>query len=230
MKLKRQKKTRRVLQYYKVHYNIVPPYKVVCDSEFLQAALLGRVQLRHQLPKTLQVDNTLVSHIRSTIHYQRNPSSNAPQSATPNTVQSINLTRCILRAIEQKGNLYGGALHIAKTLTFLSCRHKAKHVSESECIHALVSNDNNDRLVCALNDRTIRRDIRALGHTPVLFIRDNVLLMEQPTERVKSELQHNALQQINSLEPTESTVVHKLHSEETPPTHRPKPVKKPAKV
>lgn len=223
MKVKRQKKTRKVLQYYKINFNIHAPYKIVCDSEFIQSALLGRIQLKQQLPKVLQLENTLVSHISNTINAQRN-------NTQHNIVQSINITRCILRGIEQKGNLYGGALHIANTLTFLKCRHTQKYVSESECVHALVQNNNNDRLICGLNDHSIRRDIRVLGHTPVLFIRDNIILIEPPTLRTKTELQHNILKQVNQLRSDELNVLQHVQSDDTTANRaHAKPVKQPVK-
>ena len=128
------------------------------------------------------------------------------------------------------GNLYGGALHIAKSLSFLSCRHPGKHVSEIDCITALVGKSNIDRLVCGLNDKIIRCDIRALGHTPVLFIRDNIILIEPPSERSKSQLQHSTLEQLNQIRNDEKPILqHVKQEDDNSTTFKPKPVKKAAK-
>lgn len=209
MKLKRAKKTRKTLQYYRNHFNIVPPYKVVVDSEFIQSALIGRIQLKEQLPKVLQLDNSLVSHITKTIQ------SRVTNTDMHNTVQSINITRCILRSIELKGNLYGGALFIAKKLNFLSCRHKAKHVSEHDCIKALLYNNNIDRLICGLNDKKLRSETRSYGHTPVMFIHDNVVVMEEPTLRNKQQLVNNTLHNVNEIQPDVAKVVEKIQGDDT---------------
>jgi hypothetical protein len=55
MKIKRYKKMRKLFDYYKYNHNLVPPYRVVVDGAFLQAALDEKVMVAEQMPKVCQV-------------------------------------------------------------------------------------------------------------------------------------------------------------------------------
>jgi len=79
------------------------------DAEYIQACLEGKIQIKEQLPKVLQ-------------HEQSTPY----------------VTRCVLHTLEQKGKHYSGAAMIAKTLAFLKCRHKKGLFPDIDCIKHLI--------------------------------------------------------------------------------------------
>lgn len=54
MKLTRQKRFRRFLRFYQMNYGLEPPYVLIVDSDFIMAALRGKIHLKEQIPKLMQ--------------------------------------------------------------------------------------------------------------------------------------------------------------------------------
>ena len=147
-----------ILHSYQITHHIVPPYKVACDGEFLQAALAGQIMLREQMPKMLQEERT-----------------------------TCYVTPCIDNWLRLKGGPYSGALHIAKSLPHLKCRHEKGFVRPFECIKHLVNNGNPDRLLIAAQDEPIRKLIRHTPGVPLILIHGSTMLMESPTDTTKED-------------------------------------------
>lgn len=123
------------------------------DGEFLQAAIEGKIRVQEQLERMMDGQWT--------------------------TAYS---TPCVDAYLEEKGKAYGGALKIAKSLRHLKCRHKGRK-SVHECFKLLIGHKNKDHLFVAVQDRTIRNDVRSLPGLPILFINGSTPLMEPPTDK-----------------------------------------------
>lgn len=54
MKISRQKRVRRYLNFYKNNYQFRSPFQLLIDATFCQEALKSKVNLREQLPKYLE--------------------------------------------------------------------------------------------------------------------------------------------------------------------------------
>jgi U3 small nucleolar RNA-associated protein 23 len=78
------------------------------DKEFLQAAVIGQILLREQIPKMLQEDTTMF------------------------------ITRCILEDLRKGGREYKGAHAIGSSLPFLKCRHGKGLREPGACIWSLI--------------------------------------------------------------------------------------------
>lgn len=94
MKVKRHKKIRKYTEFYQITYGIRPPYKILLDGDYLQAALEGKIRIVEQLPKLLQ------------------------QKATPM------VTKCVVHDLQQKGKHYRGAAMIGSNLKHARCAHE----------------------------------------------------------------------------------------------------------
>ena len=155
MKIKRQKFIRKYCKFYWLNYKIRPPYKIILDFLFLQSCVEGKILLREQMPKLMQADVDLCT------------------------------TRCIIEDLRKRGKVFSGAHKIAKSLTYLKCRHKKKYISADQCIYKLLNNDNNDRLICAVSDKEIRKSIQQIPGVPILSVHGNYIYMEAPNKADK---------------------------------------------
>lgn len=151
MKVKRYKRTRRVLAFYKRAFALRGPYRVAVDGAYIQAALEGRVQIAEQLPKLLQDDARAFT------------------------------TKCVLSELSRGGKHYSGATQIARSLSFLKCRHDGV-VPGAACIELLVQGGNRDFLCVGAGDPELRDRVRNVPGVPVLFVRGNVPILETPSE------------------------------------------------
>lgn len=94
MKVKRHKRIRKHTQFYKQTYGIKPPYKILMDGQFIQAALEGKVRIDEQVPKTLQEKSTMY------------------------------VTKCVMHKLKEGGPFYRGAVMIGSKYPNLQCRHE----------------------------------------------------------------------------------------------------------
>eukprot|EP00929_Paragymnodinium_shiwhaense_P080645 TRINITY_DN42071_c0_g1_i1.p1 TRINITY_DN42071_c0_g1~~TRINITY_DN42071_c0_g1_i1.p1 ORF type:complete len:311 (-),score=91.08 TRINITY_DN42071_c0_g1_i1:145-1077(-) len=71
MKIKRQKNHRRILRWYRMHFAVQDPFRVLVDGPFLTHALQQKVHVKEQLPKILEgrttpcVTNCVCAELRS---------------------------------------------------------------------------------------------------------------------------------------------------------------------
>jgi U3 small nucleolar RNA-associated protein 23 len=145
-----------ILHSYQITHHIVAPFKVCVDGEFLQAALTGQILLKEQIPKLLMEERT-----------------------------NVFVTPCVDNWLLKKGGTYSGALHIARSLQHLKCRHEKGFLRPFHCIRALVANGNPDRLLIGAQDESTRRLIRHVAGVPLLFIHGSTIVMESPTVTTK---------------------------------------------
>lgn len=60
MKVKRAKHSKRVMSFFKFKYNFQPPFNVLLDGTFCQAALKNQINLQEQVTKYLIEPTTLL--------------------------------------------------------------------------------------------------------------------------------------------------------------------------
>eukprot|EP00457_Paulinella_chromatophora_P011131 gb/GEZN01011257.1/.p1 GENE.gb/GEZN01011257.1/~~gb/GEZN01011257.1/.p1 ORF type:complete len:327 (-),score=77.77 gb/GEZN01011257.1/:158-1138(-) len=177
MKYKRYKRIRKFLKLYQLNFKLKPPYKVLMDGEFIQAALEGKIMLKEQIPKLVQDDHS------------------APF-----------VTKCVLQYLQAGGGFYSGAARIASTLGFLKCRHKKGVLSPKDCILLQVPEGNPDGLILAAQDLELREAIRRMPAVPLFFIRGSVPVMEAPEGTMQESIVGH-VQALNRLSQSEQTLV-----------------------
>lgn len=63
MKVKRYKRAQRFLTFYKNNFNFRPPYQVLLDGTFCQAALKNKINIAEQMPKYLGEEVKLLTTV-----------------------------------------------------------------------------------------------------------------------------------------------------------------------
>jgi U3 small nucleolar RNA-associated protein 23 len=153
MRVKRAKKYKKYVSFYKVVYKFHPPYKIMVDGNFFHNAVSNDFNLRDNFFKLFNETALLV------------------------------MTKCVMRELEQLGRgKIGRTLDEAKKVIKESCKHPGGIMSADECIRNFVGKKNEPKVFVGTNDEDLRNDLRNLGTVPIFFFKHNVLVMDAPTE------------------------------------------------
>lgn len=63
MKITRYKRVQRFLSFYKNNFDFHPPYQIILDGTFCQAALSNKVNISEQMPKYLNDEVKLLTTV-----------------------------------------------------------------------------------------------------------------------------------------------------------------------
>ncbi|XP_068230231.1 rRNA-processing protein UTP23 homolog isoform X1 [Palaemon carinicauda] len=161
MKIKNQKKTQRILNFYFRNFGVGRPYTVLVDGTFCSAALEARVPIKDQIPIFLDDKKT-----------------------------KIVTTPCIIMEVEKLGKirtvLYASWL-IVKQFAIVKCGHEGKPVPAAQCILSLLKDDNPKKYVVALQDKELKHQIHnSVAGTPIISLNKQAPVLEKPTNKCEN--------------------------------------------
>ncbi|CAJ0603549.1 unnamed protein product [Cylicocyclus nassatus] len=157
MKVKRVKRANRILTFFKYSYKIVPPFRVLVDGTFCNAALANKINLREQLPKYLNGDVEVVT------------------------------TKCVLAELENLGSPVYGALLICRQFTVDMCPHTPHRSPTECLAHlARRATTGHTKYIIATNDDLLSEKLRSIAGTPILYIKYNAILLDRVSEKSKT--------------------------------------------
>ncbi|KAI0459597.1 Fcf1-domain-containing protein [Xylaria acuta] len=157
---KRSKQYKRLMNQYEMNFGFREPYQVLCDSQFLEAAIRSKMDIDHILKATLHGSTKLL------------------------------ITQCSMRWLYARKNEpgIGAVIDFAKErIERRRCGHHPSDypepLQELDCLHSVVDPSKNGvnkhRYVCAINDDEVRSSLRnGIQVVPLLYIRRSVLIME----------------------------------------------------
>lgn len=151
MRVKRQKRHRKVVRFYSTCFGFREPYKVLCDGTFIHHLIL------HDLTPA---DDSL-SHLLG--------------------AQVLLFTsRCVIRELASLGEGHSQAFEAAHHLITATCDHK-KRVDADTCIKSIIGESNSEHFFLATQDFEIRKNFREVPGVPVIYGLRNSLFLEQPS-------------------------------------------------
>lgn len=156
MRVKRLKKANKILAFFHYNYGFDPPYQVLLDGNFCQAALRSKINIMEQVPKYFS-ENT-----------------------------EMCVTDCILNELGNLGKELHGALIVARQFKSVKCPHKPLRTA-SECIAHLARRSKSvdkkrPKYIVATQDENLLEKLRTTGGIPIMSIRWNSILLEQPSK------------------------------------------------
>ncbi|XP_031566348.1 rRNA-processing protein UTP23 homolog isoform X1 [Actinia tenebrosa] len=151
MKVKRVKGAKKIINFYKNSFGIFEPYQVLIDLTFCQAAILGKVLLKEQIPKYFDAKVQLVT------------------------------TNCIIEEGKALGPSLNGAVSIAKKFQVRLCGHKKSPVPAAECIKSIIGPSNTNRYFVATQDRELQTHLESIPGVPLMYLNHNCMVLEKPT-------------------------------------------------
>lgn len=153
MRIKRLKRYRKFINFFKVVYKFKPPFKIMVDGNFFHFATQNNFDLRDNFQKLLLDTPILV------------------------------MTKCVMRELEDQGMAaMGNTLRDAKRVVKESCKHPGGILPADECIRLYIDKKNEAKVFVCTNDEILRNDLRNLGTVPIFFFRKGILIMDSPTE------------------------------------------------
>nr|ACO10470.1 C8orf53 [Caligus rogercresseyi] len=192
MKVKRQKRVRRIPNFFKTHFNHRAPYSLLLDGTFCQEALSQKVNIKEQLPQYLLVPDL---HFRS--------------------------SACAISETDKLGpQLYGASL-ILKGLAsshLLPCDHADSPLPAVKCLKSLVKADSSSSSphksswIVATQDPELRLRLRKIPGVPILYLHGKTPTLEEPSEDTKTFLKRKNLESISH----ETQVLKTLKQKELP--------------
>ncbi|KAK9271748.1 hypothetical protein L1049_002111 [Liquidambar formosana] len=151
MRLKRQKRNRKVVRFYTACFGFRPSFKVLCDGTFVHHLLVNDI---------MPADNALSNLLGATA--------------------KLFTTRCVLAELKRLGNSYSESLKAARSLTIARCDHERRK-SAVDCIMEIVGENNPDHFFVATQDNDLRKKFQKIPGVPVIFGLRNALFIEQPS-------------------------------------------------
>jgi U3 small nucleolar RNA-associated protein 23 len=153
MRVKRQKKYKKYINFYKVVYKFHPPYKIMVDGNFFHNAVSNGFNLKDTFYQLINDTPLLV------------------------------MTKCVMRELEQLGrSKIGRTLDEAKRVIKESCKHPGGIISADDCVRNFIGKKNEAKVFVGTNDEDLRNDLRNLGTVPIFFFKHSMLVMDAPTE------------------------------------------------
>ncbi|XP_004490614.1 uncharacterized protein [Cicer arietinum] len=151
MKVKKQKRHRKILTFYTACFGFRKPFKIICDGTFIHHLLVNRIT---------PADKALGNILNSTV--------------------KLYTTRCILAELKRLGKSYSEDLEAAHKLIIARCEHD-KCVRADICVTEVVGENNSEHFFVASQDTGLRKKLEEIPGVPLIFGLRNALFLESPS-------------------------------------------------
>ncbi|PKU63502.1 rRNA-processing protein UTP23 homolog [Dendrobium catenatum] len=151
MRLKKQKRHRKVVRFYSACFGFREPYKVLCDGTFIHHILLHGLT-----PADKSLSNLLGARVL------------------------LFTSRCVIGELTSLGESHAVALEAAHQIMTAMCDHE-KRVDAETCIQSIIGESNSEHFFLATQDSEIRKKFREVPGVPVIYGLRNSLFLEQPS-------------------------------------------------
>ncbi|TKY57045.1 rRNA-processing protein UTP23-like [Spatholobus suberectus] len=148
MKVKKQKRHRKILTFYTACFGFRKPFKVLCDGTFVHHLLVNRLT-----PADTALGNILSATVK------------------------LFTTRCVLAELKRLGSSYSEALDAAHKLMVARCEHD-KCTSADACIMEVVGEKNSEHFFVASQDTDLRKKLQEVPGVPLIYGLRNALFLE----------------------------------------------------
>uniref|UniRef100_A0A1D1YA84 rRNA-processing protein UTP23 n=1 Tax=Anthurium amnicola TaxID=1678845 RepID=A0A1D1YA84_9ARAE len=151
MRVKKQKRHRKVVRFYSACFGFREPFNVLCDGTFIHHLLLHRL---------LPADDALAKLLCGQV--------------------TLFSSRCITAELKSLGEPHSESFQASQHLKVARCEHE-KRVNAATCVESIVRDGNTNHYFVATQDTELRRKLREIPGVPVIFGLNNALFLEQPS-------------------------------------------------
>ena len=166
MKIKRQKKVQKILDFYKHNFGHFPPYQMLLDATFVKVCLEMQINIKEQMPKYIGQEVKILT------------------------------TKCVIMESEKLGAITFGATKILKQFPLHKCGHEDEPIPAWKCLRTMVQNNNAQRYFIVTQDEGLREKVRKIPGTPALYLHFKALTLEKPSESSNQSVQNNTNEKI----------------------------------
>ncbi|XP_071707694.1 rRNA-processing protein utp23 [Rutidosis leptorrhynchoides] len=152
MGIKKQKRHRRIVRFYKTCFGFRPPFKVLCDGTFIHHLFINNI-----IPADTSISKILGDPVK------------------------LFTTRCVLAELKSLGEGYSDSLNVGRDLVPARCDHE-KRKSAVDCLTEVIGDKNSEHFFVASQDADLRKKFQEIAAVPVIFALRNALFLEPPSE------------------------------------------------
>lgn len=153
MKIKRQKRVNRILNFFKNNFGHHEPYNMLIDGTFCNACLTTKINIKDQMPKYFGGEVKLLT------------------------------TSCCIIETEKLGPALHGAAMILKQFAVYKCGHDPTSPKPAiKCFKSMLGTNNPNHYFIATQDIELRTRARKIPGTPILYLHGNSPTLEEPSE------------------------------------------------
>ncbi|KAF4124051.1 U3 small nucleolar RNA-associated protein 23 [Geosmithia morbida] len=187
MRGKRSKQYRKLMSQYQMTFGFREPYQCLVDAEMVRDSCRFKMELAPALERTVHgkvKPSTLRTH-PTIICFFPFEGSSVRDSAN---IGEIVITQCEIRKLYGQNSDPGAAeaIEVAKTFERRRCGHHPDEypepLSTEECLESVVdpkkSGTNKHRYVVASQDNSVRRMLRSVRGTPLIYVKRSVMILE----------------------------------------------------
>ncbi|KAK9932322.1 hypothetical protein M0R45_019565 [Rubus argutus] len=155
MRVKKQKRHRKIVRFYTACYGFRQPYKVLCDVTFVHHLVTNRIT-----PADKALSNILGAPV------------------------TLYTTKCAVAELKMHGPSLGPShsesLEAATSLITARCDHE-KALSADDCIMDVIGKNNSEHFFVATQQADLRKRILKIPGVPVVYSLRTALLLEAPS-------------------------------------------------
>ncbi|KAK9146270.1 hypothetical protein Sjap_006173 [Stephania japonica] len=152
MRVKKQRRHRKIVRFYATCFGFREPFKVLCDG-------------------------TIIHHLISV----KEPVGNDAFASTLGGSVKLFTTRCVIAELKRLRASYSQSFEAANNLALARCDHE-KRKSAVNCILDVLGDNNCEHFFVASQDVELRKSLREKPGVPVIFGLRKSLLLEQPSD------------------------------------------------
>ncbi|CAF1625329.1 unnamed protein product [Rotaria magnacalcarata] len=183
MKLSRHKFIRRLLNYYRTHFDIEIPFIILIDGTFAFEALQWKIQIDEQLKAYLETEQIICS-----------------------------TTLCAIKETELLGGIGFGAMLILKQYDIVKCNHYPS-ISAEKCFQQILIKDTTKKYFLASQSLSLREYCHNhRPDLPTMLITHNAINLERPSLNSRSIVEEKKKERTN-LSKHESNILKKRKHE-----------------
>ena len=178
MKIKRQKKVQRILEFFKHNFGHFPPYQMLLDGTFAMACLKMQINIKDQMPKYIGQEVKLLT------------------------------TKCAIVETEKLGPELFGATKVLKQFHVHKCGHEEEPQPALKCLRSMVGEGNSQRYFVVTQDSYLREKVRKIPGTPVLYLHHKALTLEKPSEINNTSVDNKTQEKVGISEYQAKMIAH----------------------
>uniref|UniRef100_M1TD96 Maternal effect embryo arrest 21 n=1 Tax=Dimocarpus longan TaxID=128017 RepID=M1TD96_9ROSI len=148
MRVKKQKRHRKIVRFCTACFGFRQPYKVVLDGTFVHHLIANQVT-----PADKALSTTLAASVK------------------------LFTTKCVIDELKRLGESHSEALHAAHELAIARCEHEKKKSADA-CIMDVIGEKNPEHFFVATQDVDLRKKLQEVPGVPLVYGLRNTLLLE----------------------------------------------------
>ena len=209
MKVARVRRVKKILNFYKNHFGLAPPYRILVDGTLAYRALKAKVNIAEDLPKYLchAGSKQTSSATPSQTNDHHGESDQPPSTFSPFNCEILT-TSCCLKELEDLGPPGHGALCVLRQYTIKPCGH-TEPIPPVHCLLSILkggklgrqlrrwsvadsqlrvngrlfSTGNPGKFILASMHDELKLKAQNIAQVPILYLNGPAPVLDKPSER-----------------------------------------------